>query len=135
MKLDDRIKWLDDHTQEYLRLIEETDKEEDSEGTLTKAELEAKLKEAQERLERYGKDVFGVACALKVPAKLAVQQLILVDIREKADHTATSMMLIPCEMSSSTVSFCRRFALVTVSVITLCSVLVVVAISFLTAGF
>ena len=53
MKLDDRIKWLDDHTQEYLRLIEEADKEEDSEGTLTKEELEAKLKEAQERLEKY----------------------------------------------------------------------------------
>ena len=53
MKLDDRIKWLDDHTQEYLRLIEEADREEDSEGTLTKAELEAKLKEAQERLEKY----------------------------------------------------------------------------------
>ena len=40
------VKWLDDHTQEYLRLIEEADKEEDSEGTLTKEELEAKLKEA-----------------------------------------------------------------------------------------
>ena len=47
------VKWLDDHTQEYLRLIEEADKEEDSEGTLTKEELEAKLKEAQERLEKY----------------------------------------------------------------------------------
>lgn len=82
-----------------------------------------------------GKDVFRVPCALKVPAELAVQQLILVDIREKADHTATSMMLMPCKVSSSTESFCRRFALVTVSVITLCSVLVAAAISFLAAGF
>jgi transposase len=52
MKLDDRIKWLEDHTSEYLRLIEETDKEEDS-GTVTKEELEAKLKEARERLDKY----------------------------------------------------------------------------------
>lgn len=54
MKLDDRIKWLEDHTQEYLRLMEETDKEEEaSRGTLTKEELETKLQEAQERLEKY----------------------------------------------------------------------------------
>ena len=54
MKLDDRIKWLEDHTQEYLRLMEETDKEEEaSRGTLTKEEVEAKLQEAQERLEKY----------------------------------------------------------------------------------
>ena len=53
LKLDDRIKWLDDHTQEYLRLIEQADDEEDSEGTLTKGELEEKLKKAQERLEKY----------------------------------------------------------------------------------
>lgn len=49
MKLDDRIKWLEDHTQEYLRLIEEGDKEEEAaSGTLTKEELERKLKEAEE---------------------------------------------------------------------------------------
>ena len=53
MKLDDRIKWLEDHTQEYLRLIEETDREEERAGTLTKEELEAKLEEAGKRLERY----------------------------------------------------------------------------------
>lgn len=53
-KLDDRIKWLEDHTQEYLRLIEEADRDEEAaSGTLTKEELEAKLAEAQERLERY----------------------------------------------------------------------------------
>lgn len=54
MKLDDRIKWLEDHSQEYLRLIDEADREEESfSGTLTKEELEAKLQEYQERLERY----------------------------------------------------------------------------------
>ena len=53
MKLDDRIKWLDNHTQEYLRLIEIADEEENAEGTLTKEELEEKLQEAQERLEKY----------------------------------------------------------------------------------
>ncbi|MBR3241433.1 MAG: transposase [Parasporobacterium sp.] len=54
MKLDDRIKWLEDHTQEYLRLIDEADGEEEAaSGTLTKEDLEAKLQEYQERLERY----------------------------------------------------------------------------------
>lgn len=54
MKLDDRIKWLEDHTLEYLRLIDETDKEEEAaNGTLTKEELEAKLQEAEDRLGRY----------------------------------------------------------------------------------
>lgn len=53
-KLDDRIKWLEDHTQEYLRLMEEADKEEETaSGTLTREELEAKLAEARERLEKY----------------------------------------------------------------------------------
>ena len=47
-KLDDRIKWLEDHTQEYLRLTEEADREEEAaSGTLTKEELEAKLAEAR----------------------------------------------------------------------------------------
>ena len=54
MKLDDRIKWLEDHTQEYLRLIEATDQEEElAEGMLSRDELEAKLVEAEERLARY----------------------------------------------------------------------------------
>ena len=65
MKLDDRIKWLEDHTQEYLRLIEKADKVEDEAEellaqeeqeaakiaeaeTLTKEELERKLQEAQD---------------------------------------------------------------------------------------
>lgn len=69
MKLDDRIKWLEEHTQEYLRLIEMADKVEDeaeellaqeeqelieeSKETFTKEELEEKLKDAQERLDTY----------------------------------------------------------------------------------
>lgn len=53
LKLDDRIKWLEDHTQEYLRLIDQADEEEETEGTLTKEELEEKLKKVKERLEKY----------------------------------------------------------------------------------
>lgn len=55
-KLDDRIKWLDGHTDEYLRLLNEMDKQEEADeasGELTRESLEAKLKEAQERLARY----------------------------------------------------------------------------------
>lgn len=55
-KLDDRIKWLDAHTDEYLRILEEMDEQEDLEEkqeNLTREVVEAKLKEAQERLERY----------------------------------------------------------------------------------
>lgn len=60
-KLDDRIKWLEDHTQEYLRLIEIADAQENAQEAasaaekeiLTKEEIEAKYKEAQERLEKY----------------------------------------------------------------------------------
>lgn len=55
-KLDDRIKWLNGHTDEYLRILGDMDKQEDLEetqGELTREILEAKLKEAQERLARY----------------------------------------------------------------------------------
>lgn len=52
-KLDDRIQWLEDRTEEYLRQIEQADREEEMERTLTREELEAKLAEARERLERY----------------------------------------------------------------------------------
>lgn len=53
-KLDDRIKWLEDHTEEYLRLIETVDENEEvNERSFTKEELDEKLREAQERLERY----------------------------------------------------------------------------------
>ena len=55
-KLDDRIKWLNGHTDEYLRILNEMDKQEEADeisGELTREKLEAKLKEAQERLARY----------------------------------------------------------------------------------
>lgn len=55
-KLDDRIKWLNGHTDEYLRMLNEMDQQEEAEelpGELTKEILEAKLKEAQKRLARY----------------------------------------------------------------------------------
>lgn len=56
-KLDDRIKWLDEHASEYIRILKEMDRREAEEeaalGTLTREEVEKKLKEAQERLLRY----------------------------------------------------------------------------------
>lgn len=55
-KLDDRIKWLNGHTDEYLRLLQEMDEHEDDEEEsvqLTRASVEAKLQEAKERLARY----------------------------------------------------------------------------------
>ena len=55
-KLDDRIKWLNMHTEEYLRILKEMDEQEDLEETpekLTKEIIEKKLQEAQERLTRY----------------------------------------------------------------------------------
>ena len=54
--MDDRIKWLNGHTDEYLRILNEMNQQEEVDeiqGELTRAELEAKLKEAQERLARY----------------------------------------------------------------------------------
>ena len=55
-KLDDRIKWLNAHTDEYLRILKDMDEQEDLEETpdnLTREIVEAKLKEAQERLKKY----------------------------------------------------------------------------------
>lgn len=52
-KLDDRIKWLEDKSEEYLRQLDSADKSDDSEGNFTKEELEAKLAEIKERQERY----------------------------------------------------------------------------------
>ena len=55
-KLDDRIKWLNSHTDEYLRILKEMDEQEELEEApekLTREVIEAKLKEAQERLARY----------------------------------------------------------------------------------
>jgi len=53
LKLDDRIKWLEQHTEEYLRQLEIYDEEELKEGELTQSELEEKLQKTQERLELY----------------------------------------------------------------------------------
>lgn len=55
-KLDDRIKWLNAHTDEYLRILKEMDEQEELEETpqnLTREIVEEKLKETQERLSRY----------------------------------------------------------------------------------
>ena len=55
-KLDDRIKWLNGHIEEYLRILDDADKQEELEGNpenLTKELIEEKLKEARERLEKY----------------------------------------------------------------------------------
>ena len=55
-KLDDRIKWLNGHIDEYLRILNEMDQQEEADeisGELTREDLEVKLKEAKERLERY----------------------------------------------------------------------------------
>lgn len=54
-KLDDRIEWLNQHTDEYLRLLDAADSMDDNEaaGQLSREELEAKLAQAQERLNRY----------------------------------------------------------------------------------
>ncbi len=61
-KLDDRIKWLNGHTDEYLRILKEMDEQEDKEEAvlseeapeqLTRENIEAKLKEARERLSKY----------------------------------------------------------------------------------
>lgn len=55
-KLDDRIKWLNGHIEEYLRILDDADEQEDLEEAsdhLTKELIEKKLKEARERLERY----------------------------------------------------------------------------------
>ena len=55
-KIDDRIKWLNGHIDEYLRILDDADKQdnlEDDPENLTKELIEEKLKEARERLEKY----------------------------------------------------------------------------------
>lgn len=55
-KLDDRITWLNAHTDEYLRILKDMDEKEDLEEMpeqLTREVIEEKLAEAQERLARY----------------------------------------------------------------------------------
>lgn len=55
-KLDDRIKWLEEHIKDYLKQMDKMDATESVlNGEFTKEELEIKLKETTERLERYNK--------------------------------------------------------------------------------
>lgn len=54
--MDDRIKWLNGHIDEYLRILDDADKQEDLDenpGNPTKELIEEKLREARERLEKY----------------------------------------------------------------------------------
>lgn len=55
-KLDDRIKWINGHIDEYLRILDDMDKQEDIDDNaenLTKELIECRLKEARERLVKY----------------------------------------------------------------------------------
>lgn len=55
-KLDDRIRWLNGHIDEYLRILDEADEHEDREegaDLLTKDMIEHKLEEARKRLAKY----------------------------------------------------------------------------------
>ena len=55
-KLDDRITWLNNHSDEYLRQLAELDESDEETiitGQFTKEELEEKLRETTERLIRY----------------------------------------------------------------------------------
>lgn len=52
-KLDDRILWLEGHIEEYMRLLEESDSEDEDPGKFSPEELEDKIREAEDRLNRY----------------------------------------------------------------------------------
>lgn len=55
-KLDDRIKRLNGHIEEYLRVLDDADRQDDFEEvpeSLTKEAIEEKLEEMRERLEKY----------------------------------------------------------------------------------
>jgi len=55
-KLDDRIKWLNAHTDEYLRILNDMDEQDElneNSDSISRKEVEEKLKTARERLERY----------------------------------------------------------------------------------
>lgn len=54
-KLDDRISWLKNHIEEYMRQLEQSDDEEELTGKFTAKELNEKIAEAKERLEKYEK--------------------------------------------------------------------------------
>ena len=70
---------MNGHTDEYLRILNEMNQQEEVDeiqGELTRAELEAKLKEAQERLARYE----GYQ---KLMEKTGASQLSITDADEK----------------------------------------------------
>ena len=52
-KLDDRIRWLNGHIEEYLRILDEADRQEDDPERLTRELIEEKLQETRERLKKY----------------------------------------------------------------------------------
>lgn len=55
-KLDDRIKWLNGHIEEYLRILDDADRQEDlgdDPERLTRELIEERLQEARERLKKY----------------------------------------------------------------------------------
>ena len=78
-KLDDRIKWLNGHIDEYLRILDDADKRDDLEDdpeNLTKELVEEKLKEARERLEKY-------ECYQKIMEESGQSQMSLTDADAK----------------------------------------------------
>lgn len=78
-KLDDRIKWLNGHIDEYLRILDDADKQEDFEEdpeNLTKEVIEEKLREARDRLEKY-------ECYQKIMEETGQSQMSLTDADSK----------------------------------------------------
>ena len=85
-KLDDRIKWLNAHTDEYLRLLEEMDDKEEETGSLTKEEIKAKLEEAEERLAKY-------KLYQKMMEESGASQISLVDVDAKLMKNKNGFMV------------------------------------------
>ena len=53
-KLEERMEWIEDRTEEYLRMMDVLDSDEDAiEGQFTREQLEKKLEELQARMEKY----------------------------------------------------------------------------------
>ena len=76
-KLDDRITWLNQHVEEYIRQIDALDlADEEVSGTFTREELEEKLAKARERLERY-------ECYRAIMEEEGLAQMSLVDADAK----------------------------------------------------
>ena len=85
-KLDDRIKWLNAHTDEYLRLLEEMDDKEEETGSLTSEEIKAKLEEAEERLAKY-------KLYQKMMEESGASQISLVDVDAKLMKNKNGFMV------------------------------------------